>query len=90
VKGITIQFYYPFPNSDDLSLTQEQRVSVLNELISLKKRGFPVFHSYTTLNDLKCNSWTCHPWLIASGEPDGQESYGCYLQNRAKISCEKC
>lgn len=89
-KGITIQFYYPFPNSDDLGLTVEQRVAVLDELILLKKRGLPVFHSHATLEDLKHNTWTCHPWLIASGEPDGRESYGCYLKNRAQISCEKC
>ncbi len=90
MKGITIQFYYPFPNSENLGITTEQRVTVLNELISLKKNGLPVYHSYSTLRDLKYNSWKCHPWLVASGEPEGRETYGCYLKNRASISCDKC
>lgn len=90
VKGITVQFYYPFPNTDDLWLTEPKRITVLNRLIDLKKQGYPIFDSISTLNGLKKNSWKCHDWLIANAEPDGKMNIGCYLKNRAEISCEKC
>ncbi|MBN2011974.1 radical SAM protein [candidate division KSB1 bacterium] len=90
IRGITIQFYYPFPGSDDLSLSSDQRVAVLEQLIELKRGGAPLLNSFSTLSDLKANTWRCHPWLIASAEPDGKISKGCYLKNRAAISCHDC
>lgn len=90
VKGITIQFYYPFPNSDDLWLPELERIAVLDQLIDLKKQGYPILDSISALQGLKENTWRCHDWLIASAEPDGSINIGCYLKNRAEISCEKC
>ncbi len=90
VHGITIQFYYPFPNSDDLWLPEQDRIRVLNQLIELKQQGYPIFNSVTTLEGLKKNSWKCHDWLISNAEPDGRMNIGCYLKDRAEISCEKC
>ena len=90
VKGITVQFYYPFPNADDLWLPEPERIEVLNQLIKLKSQGYPIFDSISTLEDLKENTWKCHDWLIANAEPDGRMNIGCYLKDRAEISCEKC
>jgi MoaA/NifB/PqqE/SkfB family radical SAM enzyme len=90
VKGITVQFYYPFPNADDLWLNEAERIKVLNQLIDLKKQGYRIFDSVSTLKGLKKNTWKCHDWLIANAEPDGKMNIGCYLKNRAEISCEKC
>ncbi|RLC79441.1 MAG: hypothetical protein DRI61_07920 [Chloroflexi bacterium] len=90
VKGITIQFYYPYPGTEDLWVPWDERRWVLDELIRLKQKGYPLFDSYETLRALKDNRWKCHPWLIASADPDGTITRGCYLQNRAEIACEKC
>jgi len=90
VKGITIQFYYPFPNSENFWLPLPHRIDVLDQLILLKKQGLPVLNSVATLEALKRNTWRCHSNLIASAEPDGRISIGCYLKNRAQISCAKC
>lgn len=91
VKGITVQFHYPYEEGEkDLSLTPEQRTGVLETLIQLKKRGLPVSNSYACLNALKNNTWKCHPWMIASVEPDGTITHGCYVQNRGTIACDKC
>jgi MoaA/NifB/PqqE/SkfB family radical SAM enzyme len=90
VKGITIQFYYPYVGTENLSLSGEDRVAVLDELIGLKREGYPVADSVPALESLKHNTWQCHPWLIANVEPDGTHHFGCYLQDRAEISCEKC
>ena len=90
VRGITVQFYYPFPGSEDLELARERRERVLEKLIALKKRGLPLLDSRSVLESLKRNRWRCHSWLIASVEPDGKISQGCYLENRAGVACEKC
>ncbi|OQX96549.1 hypothetical protein B6I21_00630 [candidate division KSB1 bacterium 4572_119] len=90
VKGITIQFYYPFPNSEDLSLPVKDRINVLDKIIYLKRKGYKILDSVRALQDLKYNSWRCHDWLIANAEPNGKMNVGCYLKGRAAIGCENC
>ena len=90
VRGITIQFYYPFPGTLDMALSPQDRVAVLDRLIILKREGLPVVDSFKALEALKDNSWRCHSWLIASAESDGSITQGCYLKNRAEIACERC
>lgn len=90
VKGMTFQFYYPFPNSENLWLSDELRIDVLNKLIKLKQQGYPIIDSISTLSALKQNNWRCHSWLIASANPDASINIGCYLKDRAEISCKHC
>lgn len=92
VKGITIQFFYPYPESEDLALTWEQRADILEELIELKKAGYPLTDSVLGLKALKDNSWKCEPWMIANVEPDGTFNQGCYLKNRTvdDSPCDLC
>lgn len=82
VKGITIQFFYPYPESEDLALTWAERAAVLDRLIGLKKEGYPLTDSLLALKSLKDNKWRCEPWMIANVEPDGTFNQGCYLKNR--------
>jgi MoaA/NifB/PqqE/SkfB family radical SAM enzyme len=91
VKGLTFQFHYPYTGeADDLVITFEERKIILDELIRLKKDGFPVANSYACLQALKDNKWRCHSWIIASVEPDGKITQGCYIKGRGKVSCKKC
>ena len=91
VTGITVQFHYPYEEIDEkLCLSQERREEVLDRLIALKRRGLPLADSYACLKALKRNRWHCRPWMIASVDPDGAVTHGCYLQKRGPISCERC
>ena len=91
VKGITIQFHYPYEETDmELFLPFDKRRAVLDKLIRLKRRGLPIADSYACLKSLKTNCWKCQPWLIASVDPDDKLTHGCYVKNRGKISCERC
>jgi len=90
VRGITIQFAYPYADSEDLTVAPEARRQVLDELIALKRQGYPVLDSRAVLARLKDNSWRCHDWLIANVEPDGRINYGCYLKSRGTIDCRLC
>lgn len=82
VKGITIQFFYPYPESEDLLLTWPERAAVLDQLVKLKQEGYPLTDSVLALETLRDNSWVCEPWMIANVEPDGTFTQGCYLKNR--------
>jgi MoaA/NifB/PqqE/SkfB family radical SAM enzyme len=91
VKGVTVQFHYPYEGLDEsYCLSPEQRVRVLDELIALKRRGLPVADSVACLQALKGNNWKCHSWMIASADPDGRVVQGCYVKGRGRISCERC
>ncbi|MHC4713003.1 MAG: DUF3463 domain-containing protein [Planctomycetota bacterium] len=91
VTGVTVQFHYPYEGVDEeLFLSFDRRRIVLEELIRLKKRGLPVADSHACLEALKDNRWKCRPWMIASVDPDGTLTHGCYVRNRGEISCERC
>ncbi len=90
VKGITIQFHYPYAGLEDLMPDPDQRRWILDELIRLKQAGYPVADSVAALEALKENRWRCHDWMLADVEPDGQVNLGCYVKNRGKIMCQHC
>ncbi len=90
VHGITIQFSYPYADSEDCTISPAERRLVLDELIALKRAGYPLLDSYGVLRRLKDNTWRCHDWLLANVEPDGSIHYGCYLKGRADADCRKC
>ena len=93
VKGVTIQFHYPYERAaadDELVLSPDARREVLEKLIALKKQGGPVADSYACLKALQANRWKCRPWMIASVNPDGSMTRGCYVKNRGLISCAHC
>ena len=90
VKGITIQFYYPYNHDYELFLDFEKRAQLLDEIIRLKKAGLPVMNSIPSLSALKHNTWRCNDWLIDNANPDGSISQGCYVKGRDDIDCEKC
>ena len=90
VKGITIQFYYPYNMKDELFLDFERREQLLEEIIQLKRSGHKILNSFAALQALKRNTWKCDDRLIDNANPDGSLSQGCYLKNRADIDCSKC
>lgn len=91
VKAITIQFHYPYQEVDGgLFLPFDRRRAVLDELINLKRQGAPLADSYACLKALKHNRWKCRPWTIASVDPDGKLTHGCYVKDRGAVFCERC
>lgn len=96
VQGVTLQFFYPYPESEDLWLPWPERRLVLRQMRELKRRGYPITDSYRVLRDLEEPGWRCHDWLIADAEPDPSDPrravvhHGCYLKGRAEADCSRC
>lgn len=89
-RGITLQFYYPYNHKDSLFLDFERRAQLLEKVIQLKRSGIKILNSYSALQSLKHNQWTCYDWLIDNANPDGTFHQGCYLKGRADIDCSRC
>ncbi len=91
VRGVTIQFHYPYEGlPDPLLPTHAQRVEVLQRLIRLKEEGYPVADSRAALAALEENHWRCHDHLLANVEPDGTIRTGCYVKGRGGVLCRLC
>ncbi len=90
VKGITVQFYYPYHAKDELFLDFERREQLLDEILALKRAGYPVLNSSAALEKLKRNQWQCVDWLVDNANPDGTLTQGCYLRGRDDIDCARC
>lgn len=90
VKGVSIQFYYPYGADDRLFLPWSERSALLDRLVALKEQGFPVLNSTDALRALRANHWRCLPERIDCANPDGTLWQGCYLRGRAEQDCAKC
>ena len=90
VKGISVQFYYPYGSEDRLFLSWPERQRLLDRLIAMKKAGSPILNSSAALRALRDNSWQCLPERIDCVNPDGEVWQGCYLRSRTRIDCSKC
>jgi MoaA/NifB/PqqE/SkfB family radical SAM enzyme len=91
VRGISVQFHYPFQEVEqELFLPFDRRWQVLDGLVEMKRRGYPIVNSYACLRALKDNRWRCRPWMVASVDPTGEIIQGCYLKGRGEIACERC
>jgi len=91
VYGITVQFFYPYEEVEDMGLNEKEKEAIINKILELKKQGFDILDSSAALKKIIKNDWKCEDYLVASVDPDGKINYGCYLKNRVKnISCKNC
>jgi MoaA/NifB/PqqE/SkfB family radical SAM enzyme len=91
LKGMTVQFFYPYnQGEDDLSLSVEERRAAINKLLELKKSGLPIFNSASRLRAMVDNRWRCHDDILINVDPDGTITKGCYVKSRGEINCDAC
>jgi len=90
VRGITIQFYYPYSRNDELYLPLNERAHLIDRLIELKRDGIRILNSFDALRALKKNTWHCESWLFDNVNANGSVFQGCYLDGRARVDCSKC
>jgi MoaA/NifB/PqqE/SkfB family radical SAM enzyme len=90
VRGITLQFYYPYNQKDALFLDFNRRTTLIKSVITLKKQGYHILNSIPALKALQKNTWRCYDWLLDCANPDGKLNQGCYLKGRTDIDCSRC
>ena len=90
-RGMTVQLFYPYDQGEaPLALSHEQRKAVLNEVIHLKSRGFPILNSADRLRAMIDNDWRCHDDILVNVDPDGTITRGCYAKSRGRVDCRVC
>ncbi len=91
IKGITLQLVYPYNQGEDnLCLSYDERKSVIEKAIKLKKEGLPVLNSISRLKAMIDNTWKCHDGILINVDPDASITSGCYVKNRGVIFCKDC
>ncbi len=91
VRGVTVQLFYPYGAGEEpLALSNEERRTALESVMSLKKAGYPVMNSFWGLRSMVDNSWNCREKLLANVSPDGVIFQGCYVKGRGEVVCSQC
>lgn len=91
VKGFTLQFFYPYNQGEEnLSLSREERLRVIEKALELKGQGFPLLNSAGRLKAMVDNTWTCHDGILINADPDTTITSGCYVKSRGDVNCDHC
>jgi MoaA/NifB/PqqE/SkfB family radical SAM enzyme len=89
--GMTVQLFYPYEQGEaPLCLSAEERRATLEDVIEMKKQGFPIINSAGRLRAMIGNSWRCHDDILINVDPDGTITQGCYVKSRGRINCRAC
>jgi len=89
--GMTVQLFYPYGQGEaPLALYDDERKEVLEDLIEMKKQGFPILNSTGRLSAMIRNNWRCHDDILINVDPDGTVTRGCYVKSRGVINCRAC
>jgi MoaA/NifB/PqqE/SkfB family radical SAM enzyme len=89
--GMTVQLFYPYGQGEaPLALSNAERRVVLEEVIEMKKKGYPILNSASRLRAMIENNWRCHDDILINVDPDGAITQGCYVKSRGRINCRAC
>jgi len=69
---------------------REMVVFAIQNVIKLKKRGYPIVNSKQSLEKMISNGWKCHDGLLVNVDPDGSITRGCYVRSRGEVRCGDC
>lgn len=87
IESISINFHTPFPDTEYLSLDMETRKGIIDKVIEMKKKGYPVMNSVSGLKLMRTNDFTKRCWVTNFIFPDG--SRGLCAGDGTEI-CDKC
>ncbi len=63
IESISINFYTPFPDAENLMITREQRERVIDLVIRMKREGYPIMNSVSGLKLMRHNDFKRHCWV---------------------------
>lgn len=71
INAVSFNFYTPFPGVEDLSVDDDVRSRIIDEIIEFKKRKYPILNSISGLKRMKHNDFKRHCWVTDFVYPDG-------------------
>lgn len=89
IKSISLNFYTPSSLNDDvLFLDWYKRNEVIDNIIQMKKKGYPIMNSVSGLKYMTTNKFKKYCWITNFILPDGSKHDNCPLE--ALSLCERC
>lgn len=88
IRGISFNFHTPYRTTEELCLTEEERVTVVGQIKQLIKDGYPVFNLKSTLNRFLKGNWKrpCKQCVVS----EGGVRYVCGRCSEIPGLCDKC
>ena len=77
IESIAVNFHTPYPGTEDLMLDDAARAEVIEEVISLKKQGYPVQNSVSGLRVMKKRGFKKYCWISNFILTDGTRLKTC-------------
>ena len=88
IEQISINFYTPFPGSEtSMVLDKQKRIEVIDKVIEMKKKGYPIMNSVSGLKLMKENKFKRRCWVTNFIYADGTRS-GC--AGEGLNICDEC
>lgn len=88
VRSVSLNFHTPFPGSEELCVDQAKREEIIDDIIMMKKKGYPVMNSVSGLKLMKHNRFKKQCWVTNFIMPDGTRHDEC--QGKAAGVCDRC
>ena len=88
VHGVSFNFHTPYPGVEDLCLSIEERAKVIDRILALKQKGYPVLNTTGGLKAMQTNKWRRPIPIIRLMEKD--RIYECCFGREQPGVCEKC
>jgi len=88
IRSAAFNLHTPFPGTEDLTLSWEERCAVLDELIALKREGYPIMNSVPGLRIMKRRGFPKDCWVANYILVDGKRLSQC--PGRVFGVCDDC
>ncbi len=88
LQGISLNFHTPHPGVEGLLLPWQERREVLETIVDMKHKGYPIINSYAGLWRMRSNDFAKHCWVTNFSMPDGTLLDEC--QGSKDGVCDDC
>ena len=88
VRSVAFNLHTPFPGTEELTLPWEERCRVIDEIIALKRAGYPVMNSIPGLEIMKRRGFPKDCWIANYILTDGTHLSQC--PGRVFGVCDDC
>ena len=88
LKSISFNLHTPYEGTEDLTLSQNEKIEVINKISKMIDEGYPVFNLKSALKYHIRNKWDrpCYHCLVS----EGGKRYTCGRCIEIEGLCEKC
>ncbi len=88
IESIAVNFHTPYPGTEELMLEAEEKNEVIDRVIALKKKGYPVQNSISGLEIMKKRGFKKNCWVSNFVLADGAKFKTC--PGEALGLCDDC